>query len=81
MRVFTVERIRSLHNFASTLLKKLDYQAHFMFGDGYKGLPTYGPFDRILITAGAPHIPEDLKNQLTIGGILVAPVGSSMPAS
>ncbi|MCK5821479.1 MAG: protein-L-isoaspartate(D-aspartate) O-methyltransferase [Bacteroidales bacterium] len=75
MRVFTVERIRLLSNSAETLLKKLDYQAYFMFGDGYKGLPTYGPFDRILITAGAPGIPEDLKNQLTIGGILVAPIG------
>ncbi|MEA1875657.1 MAG: protein-L-isoaspartate(D-aspartate) O-methyltransferase [Bacteroidota bacterium] len=75
MRVFTIERIRSLYSFASTLLNKLDYQAHFMFGDGYKGLPTYGPFDRILITAGAPQIPDDLKNQLAIGGILVAPIG------
>jgi len=75
MRVFTIERIRSLNIFSSTLLKELGYQAHFMYGDGYKGLPTYGPFDRILITAGAPQIPEDLKSQLTIGGILVAPVG------
>jgi len=75
MRVFTVERIKSLNIFANTLLNKLGYQAHFIFGDGYKGLPTYGPFDRILITAGAPEIPDDLKNQLVIGGILVAPIG------
>ncbi len=75
MRVFTVERIKSLFAYSSQLLHKLGYEAHFMYGDGYKGLPTYGPFDRILITAGAPQIPEDLKKQLTIGGILVAPIG------
>ncbi len=75
MRVFSVERIRSLNILAEALLRKLGYQAHYMYGDGYKGLPTYGPFDRILITAGAPQIPEDLKSQLSIGGILVAPVG------
>jgi protein-L-isoaspartate(D-aspartate) O-methyltransferase len=46
----------------------------FFFGDGYKGLPTYGPFDKIIITAGAPYIPEDLINQLKPNGILVAPV-------
>lgn len=76
MRVFSIERIKSLHNSSSKLLYKLGYQAHFIYGDGYKGLPTYGPFDRILITAGAPEIPEDLKNQLSIGGILVAPIGA-----
>lgn len=75
MRVFTIERIRSLFNSAAILLQKLGYQAHCHYGDGYKGLPTYGPFDRILITAGAPEIPEDLKFQLAPGGILVAPIG------
>lgn len=76
MRVFSIERIKSLHLNSSALLNKLGYQAHFIYGDGYKGLPTYGPFERILITAGASQIPEDLKQQLTIGGILVAPVGA-----
>lgn len=45
------------------------------FGDGYKGLPAFAPFDKIIVTAGAPYIPEDLLTQLKIGGILVIPVG------
>jgi protein-L-isoaspartate(D-aspartate) O-methyltransferase len=48
----------------------------FYFGDGYKGLPTYGPFDRILVTAGAHEIPVELKYQLAIGGRMVIPVGA-----
>jgi protein-L-isoaspartate(D-aspartate) O-methyltransferase len=46
------------------------------YGDGYKGLPVHAPFDKIIVTAGAPVIPEDLKTQLSIGGYLVIPVGS-----
>ena len=45
-------------------------------GDGTKGLPEYAPFERIIITAGAPEIPRPLKEQLSDGGIIVAPVGS-----
>ena len=47
-----------------------------IFGDGYKGLPNFAPFDKILVTAGAPYIPEDLKLQLKVGGRLVIPVGN-----
>ena len=46
-----------------------------MFGDGYKGLPTFAPFDRILVTAGAAEIPNALLDQLAIGGRMVIPVG------
>ena len=46
-----------------------------VFGDGYKGLPTTAPYDRILVTAGAPEVPKELLEQLTIGGKLVIPVG------
>jgi protein-L-isoaspartate(D-aspartate) O-methyltransferase len=76
MRVFSIERIKSLYIEAGALLNKLEISVQCFYGDGYLGLPTYGPFDRILITAGAPSIPETLKKQLKIGGILVAPVGS-----
>jgi protein-L-isoaspartate(D-aspartate) O-methyltransferase len=75
-RVYTMERIHTLSLSARQILTKLNLSAHFQYGDGYKGLPGYGPFDRILITAGAPSVPDELKNQLKIGGILVAPIGS-----
>ena len=47
----------------------------FIYGDGYKGLPKFAPFDRIIITCGAPFIPKELINQLKIGGKMVVPVG------
>ena len=58
-------------------MPKIGYNPKLFYGDGYLGLPTYGPFDRILITAAAPEIPKTLLGQLTIGGKLVAPVGKS----
>ncbi|MDD4646138.1 MAG: protein-L-isoaspartate(D-aspartate) O-methyltransferase [Bacteroidales bacterium] len=74
-RVFTIERIRQLYQDAQRIHRELGYQVRFFLGDGYQGLPSYAPFDRILITAAAPAIPEALKSQLVVGGILVAPVG------
>jgi protein-L-isoaspartate(D-aspartate) O-methyltransferase len=74
-QVFTVERQQELYVKVQQLLPELGYHPRFFFGDGYKGLPTYGPFDGIIVTAGAPYIPEDLKKQLKIGGRLVIPVG------
>ena len=76
-KVYTIERQKVLFKSSQIMLRKLGYNAFFYYGDGYKGLPTYGPFDKILITAGAPYIPEDLKKQLKINGILVSPVGNS----
>lgn len=75
--VFTVERQRELYLKAQQLLPELGYYPKFFYGDGYKGLPTYGPFDKIIVTAGAPVIPDDLLQQLTIGGRLVIPLGPS----
>lgn len=75
-QVFTIERQRELYVKVQQLLPSLGYHPRFFFGDGYKGLPTYGPFDGIVVTAGAPYIPEDLKLQLKIGGRMVIPVGS-----
>ncbi len=74
--VFTIERQKSLYEFARNLLPGLGYRPHFFYGDGYLGLPTYGPFDKIIVTAGASFVPEPLKQQLKIGGILVIPVGN-----
>lgn len=74
-KVYTIERQRELYIKASQLLPELGYNPSFFLGDGYKGLPTYGPFDRIIVTAGAPSVPEDLLQQLINGGKMVIPVG------
>ena len=75
--VYTIERQKTLYDFASNLLPTLGYRPHFFYGDGYLGLPTYGPFDKIIVTAGATFVPEPLKQQLKIGGIMVIPVGNN----
>lgn len=75
--VFTIERQRELFLKVQQLLPEIGYHPKFFYGDGYKGLPTYGPFDKIIITAGAPVVPEELLHQLRIGGVLVAPIGPS----
>ena len=74
-RVFTIERQKLLYDTLKSLNPPLNYRIRLFYGDGYAGLPAYAPFDRILITAAAPFIPEALVKQLAIGGILVAPVG------
>lgn len=74
-RVYTIERQRELFVKAQELLGNLGYKPHFFFDDGFEGKPTYGPFDKILITAAADHVPEKLLQQLKIGGIIVVPVG------
>ena len=76
-KVFTIERHKQLFNTVRTFLPKIKYKAKIFHGDGYIGLPTYAPFDKILVTAGAPFIPEALKEQLKVGGILVIPVGGA----
>jgi protein-L-isoaspartate(D-aspartate) O-methyltransferase len=74
-KVYTIERHRELFVKAQSTLKLLGYKAHFFYGDGYEGIPSYQPYDKILVTAAAPTIPEKLLGQLKIGGILVIPVG------
>ena len=76
-KVYTIERQKGLYLKAQDLLPKIGYKPHFFFGDGYEGQPAYGPFDKILITAGAPEVPEKLLGQLKIGGRLVLPMGNS----
>ena len=75
-KVYSIERQKSLFDKTKILLPKLGYNPKLYYGDGYKGLPNYAPFDKIIVTAGAPVIPEALKEQLKPGGILVIPLGS-----
>ena len=75
-RVYSIERHHSLFLRTKKLLDKMNYKAKLFYGDGYKGLPTFAPFDRILITAAAPEVPETLISQLKIGGMLVVPLGA-----
>lgn len=75
-KVFTIERQNELFKKTSLLLPKLGIRPKYIsFGDGYKGLPQYAPFDSIIVTAGAPFIPQPLMAQLKIGGKLVIPLG------
>lgn len=75
-KVYSVERQSELFKTTSVLLPKLGIRPkHLSFGDGYKGLPNFAPFDSIVVTAGAPVIPNPLMAQLKIGGRLVIPLG------
>jgi protein-L-isoaspartate(D-aspartate) O-methyltransferase len=73
--VYTIERQKELYLKVQQLLPGLGYYPKFFYGDGYKGLPTYGPFDKIIVTAGAPVVPDDLLQQMRIGGRMVIPLG------
>ena len=74
-KIYSIERQKGLFTKTSKTLPKLGYKAKLFFGDGYKGLPEIAPFNKIIVTAGAPFIPEDLLKQLTVGGYLIIPVG------
>jgi protein-L-isoaspartate(D-aspartate) O-methyltransferase len=75
--VYTIERQRELFLKSQQLLNSLGYKPHFFFGDGYEGQPTFSPFDKIIVTAAAPEVPQKLLQQLRTGGKLVMPVGES----
>ena len=74
--VFTIERHKELYEKTSDFLPSIGYQAMFFYGDGYKGLNSFAPFDKIIVTAGATEIPKKLLLQLKIGGKMVIPVGN-----
>jgi len=74
--VFTVERIPELSHRAQTILTRLGLtNVRYRIDDGTLGWPRAAPFDRILVTAGAPEVPEQLKAQLADGGLMIIPVG------
>ncbi|MBK8809023.1 MAG: protein-L-isoaspartate(D-aspartate) O-methyltransferase [Bacteroidales bacterium] len=76
-KVYTIERQKNLYNSTKKLLETLHLtNISLFFGDGFKGLPTFAPFDKIIITAAAPEIPVTLINQLKIDGYIVIPLNN-----
>jgi protein-L-isoaspartate(D-aspartate) O-methyltransferase len=75
VRVFSIERQRPLYLRTKERLQRMGYKAYTYYGDGYAGLPREAPFDRVLVTCGAPMVPVALKEQLKVGGRAVIPVG------
>jgi protein-L-isoaspartate(D-aspartate) O-methyltransferase len=75
-KVFTIEYNLVLFQKTKETLPKLGYKPFFFQGDGSKGLPAKAPFDKIIVTAGAPAVPQALTNQLAENGILIIPVGN-----
>ena len=76
--VYTVERQKDLHDFAHKKLRELHLRPKFQsFGDGFAGLPTFAPFDKILVTCGAEILPTELLHQLKVGGKMVIPLGKN----
>lgn len=73
--VYTIERQKDLFQKTQEFLPEIGYNCNFFYGDGYKGLPNFAPFDRIIITCGAIEIPRALLSQLKLGGKMVAPIG------
>ena len=76
-KVFSIERQRALYDRTRELLPALGYNIKMMYGDGYLGWPVFAPFDRIIVTAAAPQLPEALLKQLKPGGTMVIPVGDT----
>lgn len=75
VKLVTIERQKALYERSKPLLVKMGYRVRMIYGDGYKGKEQFAPYDRVLVTCGAPYIPDALLNQLAPGGILVIPVG------
>ena len=76
--VYTVERQKDLHDFAQKKLREMHLRPKFQsFGDGFLGLPTFAPFDKIMVTCGAEILPIELLKQLKIGGKMVIPMGKT----
>jgi protein-L-isoaspartate(D-aspartate) O-methyltransferase len=76
-KVFTIERQENLFRRTIQVLPKMGYHPQFFLGDGSKGIAEQAPYDKIIVTAGAPLVPEILLKQLKVGGILVIPVGDA----
>jgi protein-L-isoaspartate(D-aspartate) O-methyltransferase len=74
-KVYTIEYNETLYHKTKEFLPQIGYNPKMFQGDGSKGLPEYAPFDKIIVTAGAPSVPSALVEQLKMGGVLVIPVG------
>ena len=77
VELFTIERLEKLYLRAKKLIQSMGYEPHFFLGDGSLGIPDHGPYDGIVVTAGAAKIPAELVAQLAKGGRLVIPIGDS----
>lgn len=76
--VYTIERQKDLFDCSKSKFKELKIRPKFQsFGDGFAGLPTFAPFDKILVTCGAENLPSELIHQLKVGGIMVIPIGKT----
>ncbi|MHA3043910.1 protein-L-isoaspartate(D-aspartate) O-methyltransferase [Riemerella anatipestifer] len=76
-KVYTIERQKKLFDFSKKMFKILGLRPHFQsFGDGFLGLPTFAPFDKIIVTCGAETLPVELLKQLKVGGKMVIPLGA-----
>jgi len=73
--VYTIERQEKLYDRTKYVLPNIGYHPNFFLGDGSKGIAEHAPYNKIIVTAGAPTVPETLMKQLAIGGLLVIPVG------
>lgn len=77
-KVFSIERQKSLFDKTKLFLPFLGYTGvKLIYGDGYKGLPQFAPFDKIIVTAAAPYIPNELLSQLKVGGLMLIPLGET----
>jgi len=74
-KVFSIEYNKNLYERTKSFLPKLGYRPYLLYGDGSRGVPSKAPFDKILVTAGAPVVPRALTDQLAENGILIIPVG------
>ncbi len=76
-RVYTIERHKKLYERTRPLLESMGYKTvKCFFGDGFEGLPTFAPYDKIIITAAIPELPKKLLSQLAVEGTLVMPFGT-----
>jgi protein-L-isoaspartate(D-aspartate) O-methyltransferase len=76
-KVYTIERQEKLFERTILVLPYMGYKPEFILGDGSKGVPEHAPYDKIIVTAGAPTVPDELLKQLNVGGILIIPVGNA----